>query len=377
MTLPQVTEPWPNQGLATPAIEACRLSKSYAGATAVQDLSFRVMKGEVVGFLGPNGAGKSTTLRILSGLLQADRGTARICGLPVSRFPKEIKQRIGFMAENNPLPEDLRVGEYLRLRGHLKGLGGRKLRQRIEECLELCDLHRKARRKLIGRLSKGFRQRVGLAEAILADPAVAFLDEPTIGLDPHQILLTRHLIDTLRGKMTFVISSHILAEVELSADKIIILNQGRIVASGSPEHLREEFIPQRTYKVRFCGSPEALLQAAHRVSPELETTPTDDGRKQPSPEPKEIKLVSQQKEDFSERLLAVLHHTPELRLLGFERCRPTLEEVFLAATRRSWDIEKHPGTPHPQEHPNNMRKPEEVPLSEPSEGSSENPEKLL
>lgn len=322
-----------SEDTAIPAIETRGLTKSYNGTTAIRDVSISVAKGEVVGFLGPNGAGKSTTLRILGGLLPADSGTARICGLPVSLYPQEVKRKIGFMAENNPLPEDLRVGEYLRLRGRLKGLGGRTLRRRIDECLELCDLQRKARRRVIGKLSKGFRQRVGLAEAILAKPEIAFLDEPTIGLDPHQILLTRQLIDTLRGAMTFVISSHILAEIEISADKIIIINQGRIVASGTAEDLREEFIPQRTYLATLRGSNEDILQAARRAAPDCQASfDSADGSW------KHLTLLTSSTGDLSETLLAVLHHAPGVTLASFQCRKPTLEEIFLAATRRSWDV---------------------------------------
>ena len=184
----------------TPAIEVTRLVKSYAGVTAVNDISFRVARGEILGFLGPNGAGKSTTMRVLTGYLPATSGSVRICGVPVASQPDEVKRHIGYMPENNPLPEDMRVSEYLYFRGRLKELRRRMLGPRIDEVLELCDLKR-VRHKIIGQLSKGYRQRVGIAEAVLAEPPVIIMDEPTIGLDPHQILIVRDLISSLRGRM--------------------------------------------------------------------------------------------------------------------------------------------------------------------------------
>ena len=188
---------------ATPArgeamIEADRLCKYYGPFIAIEDISFRVPRGEIVAFLGPNGAGKSTTMRILTGYLPASSGEVEICGLSVHAQPEEVKRRVGYMPENNPLPEDMRVSEYLYFRGRLKEVPRRMLGPRLDEVLELCDLKR-VRHKIIGQLSKGYRQRVGIAEAILAEPPVIIMDEPTIGLDPHQILIVRDLIASLRA----------------------------------------------------------------------------------------------------------------------------------------------------------------------------------
>jgi len=216
-----------------PAIEVCRLVKTYGGTTAVNDISFTVARGEIVGFLGPNGAGKSTTMRILTGYLPATSGSVHLCGLPVATRPDEVKRRIGYLPENNPLPEDMRVSEYLYFRGRLKEVSRRQLGPRIDEVLEICDLKR-VRHRIIGQLSKGYRQRVGIAEAILAEPPVIIMDEPTIGLDPHQILIVRDLIAGLRGRMTVIISSHILPEIEVTCDRVLIINQGRVVAQGTP-----------------------------------------------------------------------------------------------------------------------------------------------
>ena len=221
-----------------PAIEVRHLSKTFGNVRAISDVSFAVQPGEIVGFLGPNGAGKSTTMRVLAGLTQADRGVARICGVSVATEALRAKARLGYMPENNPLPEELRVIEYLRWRAKLKNVPRREIAARTEAAMEACDLARKARRKLIGALSKGFRQRVGIADALIAEPDVVILDEPTIGLDPHQILGIRSLIRSLRGRKAVLISSHILPEIENVCDRVIIINGGRIVAAMTPEDLR-------------------------------------------------------------------------------------------------------------------------------------------
>ena len=220
-------------------IEVSHLVKTYGALTAVNDLSFTVKRGEIVGLLGPNGAGKSTTMRILTGYLPANSGSVRICGHPVASEPEATKRHIGYMPENNPLPDEMRVSEYLWFRGRLKEMPRAKLRARIDEVLELCDLKRN-RHRILGRLSKGNKQRVGIAEAILAEPAVIIMDEPTIGLDPHQIIIVRDLIASLRGRMSVIISSHILPEIEATCDRVLIINGGRIVAQGSPADLRHE-----------------------------------------------------------------------------------------------------------------------------------------
>ncbi|MEJ1972268.1 MAG: ATP-binding cassette domain-containing protein [Lacunisphaera sp.] len=228
-------------------------------------------RGEIVGLLGPNGAGKSTTMRILTGYLPANSGSVHICGQPVASHPEATKRNVGYMPENNPLPEDMRVSEYLWFRGRLKEMPRAKLRARIDEVLELCDLKRN-RHRILGRLSKGNKQRVGIAEAILAEPAVIIMDEPTIGLDPHQIIIVRNLIASLRGRMSVIISSHILPEIEETCDRVLIINGGRIVAQGSPADLRHEIFGHTTYRLELAGDPRRAAgpprhdraQPAHR-----------------------------------------------------------------------------------------------------------------
>ena len=315
------------------AIVVSRLVKSYAGVIAVNDISFSVARGEILGLLGPNGAGKSTTMRILTGYLPATSGNVNVCGFAVTTQPDEVKRRVGYMPENNPLPDDMRVSEYLYFRGRLKEVQRRKLGSRIDEVLELCDLKR-IRHKIIGRLSKGYRQRVGIAEAILAEPPVIIMDEPTIGLDPHQILIVRDLIASLRVRMTVIISSHILPEIEVTCDRVLIINQGRIVAQGTPADLRREILGQTTYALEYAGDPSRLPALLYAFEPSLHVStqgePDGSGFRA-------VTLTTGRDDDLGETLLRTLL-AENLRVRSLSRAQPTLEDVFLAATRRSWDV---------------------------------------
>ena len=320
-----------------PAIEVTNLVKTYAGMTAVADLSFTVARGEIIGFLGPNGAGKSTTMRILTGYLPANSGTVRICGHSVAAEPDAVKRLIGYMPENNPLPEDMRVSEYLYFRGRLKEIPRRKLGPRIDEVLELCDLKR-VRHKIIGQLSKGYRQRVGIAESILAEPPVIVMDEPTIGLDPHQILIVRDLIAGLRGRMTVIISSHILPEIEMTCDRVLIINRGRVVAQGSPAQLRREVLGLTTYQLVVAGNLAALPSLLAGVEPTLKVSSTTE------PDAtgfSTLALTTERDDELGEALLQALI-AQNFRVRALSRAQPTLEDVFLAATRRSWDAKLSP-----------------------------------
>jgi ABC-2 type transport system ATP-binding protein len=214
------------------------LTKYYGEYPAVRDVSFQVDKGQVVGFLGPNGAGKSTTMRILAGFLTATSGRATIDGQDVFWDPIAARRRIGYMPENCPVYPDMRVDEYLWFRGGLKGLGRRDRYARRDYVVERCWLS-DVRRQLIGTLSKGYRQRVGLADALLADPPVLILDEPTAGLDPAQIRETRKLMRELGKQHTMLLSTHILSEVEAACDSVIVVYQGRVVEDGSLSAVRQ------------------------------------------------------------------------------------------------------------------------------------------
>jgi ABC-2 type transport system ATP-binding protein len=216
-----------------------RLTKYYGEYPAVRGVSFEVPQGRVVGFLGPNGAGKSTTMRILAGFLTATSGRATIDGKDVFWDPIAARRRIGYMPENCPLYPEMRVDEYLTFRGGLKGLGWRTRRKRLDYVLSRCWLT-DVRRQLIGTLSKGYRQRVGLADALLADPPVLILDEPTAGLDPAQIRETRKLIRELGSQHTMLLSTHILTEVEMTCDSVIIIHQGQVAEDGTLAAVRQK-----------------------------------------------------------------------------------------------------------------------------------------
>jgi ABC-2 type transport system ATP-binding protein len=323
-----------------PAIEVLHLVKNYSRVTAVNDISFSLQKGQILGFLGPNGAGKSTTMRILTGYLAATSGVARICGLSVATQTDEVKRLIGYLPENNPLPEDMRVSEYLYYRGRLKEMPRKKLAHRLDEVLELCDL-KHVRHRIIGKLSKGFRQRVGIAEAILAEPPVIIMDEPTIGLDPHQILIVRNLIARLRGRMTVIISSHILPEIEVTCDRVLIINAGRVVAQGTPDELRSNILGHSLYQLEVRGDVAALPSLLSPIKSDFKVEKVGAADAEGF---KEVRVSTESKEELGELILKAVLADGQFRVKSFGRAHPTLEDVFLAATRRSWDVIDSPGS---------------------------------
>jgi len=217
-------------------IEVKNLTKRFGKVTAIKDVSFSVAKGEIVGLLGPNGAGKTTTLRILACYLSAGGGEVTVGGADIFEDSFAVRQKIGYLPESVPLYSDMRVNEYLRFRGGLKGMRGSRLRERMDVVLGQCQLSEQ-KRSIIGNLSKGFRQRVGLADCLLHEPECLILDEPTIGLDPNQIRNIRELIRQLSEQYTVLISTHILPEVEMLCERVLIMDAGRIVASDTPAAL--------------------------------------------------------------------------------------------------------------------------------------------
>src|SRR3954449_6017637 len=217
-------------------IKVENLTKRYAGQTAIQNLNFEVSRGEIMGFLGPNGAGKTTTMRILAGFMPPTSGRASIAGFDVFEKSLQARSHVGYMPENVPLYSDMRVTEYLDYRAALKGVPHRRMAERVGDVKELCGL-KDVEKKLIHTLSKGYRQRVGLADALLHEPDLLILDEPTIGLDPNQIRQVRELIKNLGKQHTILLSTHILPEVEMTCTRVIIINKGRIEACDTPENL--------------------------------------------------------------------------------------------------------------------------------------------
>ncbi|QQL46413.1 ATP-binding cassette domain-containing protein [Sulfuriroseicoccus oceanibius] len=217
-------------------IDVRNVSRQYYSRTAVDNISFSVKPGEVVGFLGPNGAGKSTTMRMLTGYLPPTRGSIQVAGHDVLTDSIAARREIGYMPENVPLYTDMRIKEYLRFRGRLKGLSGKDLRVRVGDVMEQCGLTH-VRRKMIGTLSRGYRQRVGLADSLIHQPKLLILDEPTNGLDPNQIRQVRDLIKSLSERHTVLLSTHILSEVEAVCDRVVIINEGKIKADDTPDNL--------------------------------------------------------------------------------------------------------------------------------------------
>src|SRR5436190_13640488 len=239
------------------------LSKRYARNTAVDHISFEVEKGQIIGFLGPNGAGKTTTMRMLTCFLPPSSGTATVAGFDVLEAPFDVKKRIGYLPEAPPLYLEMRTAEYLTFVGRLKGLFGADLQQRVDAVCERCAIG-DVKKKLLGKLSKGYRQRVGLAQAIIHNPDVLILDEPTSGLDPKQINATRDLIKSLAGDHTIILSTHILPEVEQTCQQVIIISKGKLVATDSVSNLRGRARGAESLLVEVASRDGALDAAAVR-----------------------------------------------------------------------------------------------------------------
>ena len=236
-------------------IKVERLTKRYGPALAVKDITFEIEKGEIVGFLGPNGAGKTTTMRILTGFLPPTSGTVSVAGYDVLEEPLEVKKRIGYLPEAPPVYPEMSVEGYLDFVGRLKGIPSGEVPERVDSVVEGCALG-DVRRKLISQLSKGYRQRVGLAQALIHDPDVLIFDEPTAGLDPKQIAEVRQLIHDLSGEHTIILSTHILSEVQSIASRIIIINDGKLEASDTPENLMARMRGHESVLVEIDGPPE-------------------------------------------------------------------------------------------------------------------------
>jgi len=249
-------------------IEVENLTKRYPGRTAVADVSFAVKRGEIVGLLGPNGAGKSTIMRVLAGFMPATSGTVRVDGHDVFHQADEVRRCIGYMPENNPLHLDMRVKEYLKFRASLKGLRRAHARERVDTVMEQCGLT-DVRHRIIRHLSKGYQQRVGLADALIHEPPLIILDEPTIGLDPNQIRSVRQLIKGLAGQHTVLISTHILHEVDMTCSRVLILDEGRLRAHDTPDNLRQ-LMSEGGQIIAEIAAPEADLRACWESVAEVE-----------------------------------------------------------------------------------------------------------
>lgn len=258
-------------------IEVEHLTKSYGSARAVNDISFKVEKGEILGFLGPNGAGKTTTMRILTGYLPATSGTARVAGFDVFEQSMEVRKRIGYLPETPPLYTDMPVGDYLTFVARIKGVDSDQIAKRVDTAMALTNLTER-RNQLIKQLSRGYKQRVGIAQAIVHNPDVVILDEPTVGLDPNQIKDVRKLIKNLAGEHTIILSTHILPEVEMTCDRVVIIDKGKIAAIDTTENLTKQFKGSERIKAVAKGNPaeiEGSLKGIEGVN-RIEVSEADD-----------------------------------------------------------------------------------------------------
>jgi ABC-2 type transport system ATP-binding protein len=312
-------------------IEVEGLSKRFVDRDAVADVSFFVPEGEVLGFLGPNGAGKTTTMRMITGYLPATAGVVRVAGIDVTRDPLAVRARIGYLPENVALYPEMRVEEYLRFRAAVEGVPRSLMRSRLAEVEERCMVG-DVRRQLAGTLSKGYRQRVGLAGALIHQPPVLILDEPTVGLDPRQIVKIRELIAELGHDHTVILSTHILPEVEQVCRRVLIIDEGKIVADGSPDQLREGLAGAAELAVQL-EAPEAEARAALEALPGAAAVRGEgNGRFRVSIE------------GGADLRRSVFELTVERRwvLLEMTQTVPSLEDIFLRLTTRDVAAEAEP-----------------------------------
>ena len=304
-------------------IEVEHLSKFYGSTPAIQDIDFSVADGEILGFLGPNGAGKTTTMRILAGYIPATQGTAKIAGLDIHEQSLAVRRHIGYLPENPPLYLDMTVEGFLSFVAQIKGIVAGDRKSKVNSAIERCQLEDK-RKLLIRKLSKGYKQRVGIAQAIVHDPSVIILDEPTVGLDPKQIIEVRNLIKSLAGDHTVILSTHILPEVSMTCDRVTIINQGKVAATGTPDNLLSELTSGQGYHIEFEGDLSDILSSLESI-------------------PGVNHVEVQQKSESSHHSFNVLHQPDRepggeiaklivekgLTLHEMRRTRPTLEDVFL------------------------------------------------
>lgn len=307
-------------------IEVTNLTKKYGDHIAVDHLSFRVEKGQIYGFLGPNGAGKSTTMNIITGYLAATEGTVTIDGKDVQKDPEEAKRSIGYLPELPPLYVDMTVREYLEFVAELKKVPKKERKQQIDEVMEMTQIT-DMQQRLIRNLSKGYRQRVGLAQAILGYPEVIILDEPTVGLDPKQIIEIRDLIRKLGENHTVILSSHILSEVSAVCDHIMIIAHGKLVASDSPENLQKLMSGSMELNLEVKGSAAAVKSALQEISQIDRIEENTEASKNVA----KLKVISKENADIREQVFYALADA-KLPILEMTHAEKSLEDIFLELT---------------------------------------------
>ena len=314
--------------MATPTIEVEHLTKTYGDVPAIQDLSFRVEPGEILGFLGPNGAGKTTSMRILTGYLPATSGTARVAGFDVSTQSMAVRQRIGYLPETPPLYIDMSVRGYLNFVAEIKGVPAGERAAKVDRAIERCNLEEK-RHTFIRKLSKGFKQRVGIAQAIVHEPPAIVLDEPTVGLDPKQIIDVRNLIKSLAGDHTIVLSTHILPEVSMTCDRVAIVNRGRIAATGTPAELNEQLQGKQHLQLTLAGDRNTIsstLDPFENVAiAAIDSLPAEDNRWS-------LKLEHPPGSDRWIAEVAAALVSAQVDIYEMQQSKASLEDIFLQLT---------------------------------------------
>ncbi len=320
-------------------IEVEHLTKSYGQARAVNDISFKVEKGEILGFLGPNGAGKTTTMRILTGYLPATGGTARVAGFDVFEDSMEVRKRIGYLPEVPPLYPDMAVGDYLAFVARIKGVADGDLAKRVAEAMRMTNL---TDRKdwLIKKLSRGFKQRVGIAQAVVHNPDVVILDEPTVGLDPTQRNEVRNLIKGLAGEHTIILSTHILSEVETTCDRVVIINKGKIAAIDTPGNLTSQLKGGERVRIVVRGEADGLrnaLEAVEGVS-KIEVESLQQGQQGEHSDAVSAMVESDLGLDLRGKIAATVIHGG-YELLELRAMSLSLEEIFMQLTTDESSVE--------------------------------------
>ncbi|TFB13098.1 ATP-binding cassette domain-containing protein [Candidatus Marinimicrobia bacterium MT.SAG.4] len=305
-------------------IDVKNLSKNYGSFEAVKDVSFFIDKGEVVGFLGPNAAGKTTTMRILTCYMPATQGSVSVAGFDVFDNPMSVKKRVGYLPEHPPLYQEMTVESYLSFVGKIKGLSGKNLKMKLDKALERTSTA-EVRSNLIANLSKGFKQRVGLAQALIHDPEVLVLDEPTVGLDPKQIIEVRELIKELGEDHTIILSTHILPEVSATCGRVIIINKGKIVAEDTPENLTSGLQGQERLEIEVDGPSKKVLEVLSKIKGVLKVSEDGDG----SIKRYKIEL---EKEPEVRKAIAASVVNNGWGLLEMKSSGLSLEEIFLQLT---------------------------------------------
>ncbi|MCC5608824.1 ABC transporter ATP-binding protein [Nostoc sp. CHAB 5834] len=321
-------------------IEVEHLSKIYGSTPAITDVTFSVEPGEILGLLGPNGAGKTTTMRILAGYLPATNGNARIAGYDVHENSLAVRQRIGYLPETPPLYPDMTVEGFLHFVARIKGVSAGDRTNKVTAAIERCNLEDK-RRVIIRKLSKGYRQRVGIAQAIVHDPPAIILDEPTVGLDPRQIIEVRNLIKSLAGTHTIILSTHILPEVSMTCSRVAIINRGKVVATNTPENLMTQLTGGSGYELEIEGEAALAKQVLQKVAGVslIESIPTTGGH-QPQANRAYLRVISQPGKEPGKDIATTLVRAG-FGLHELKRVNATLEDVFLQLTteEKNFDTE--------------------------------------